>query len=235
MRAVLLTGIERKKDKLITTFSLECVKLYSYLFKKLHITKEKIYFFIPKELLRLKLKGILKNLKQITNQNPLEPLLIYFNGHGFYNEWCFYKKDGFCLKSFNLSHKKLINALKKQKGPLIIIADCCHAMSLSESLEKLKCEKLLIGLSPKNELGFDGLLDQILEKWKSGNVADPLYDNGHRKIRYIKRKTSYKSKYCLLYGNDKKFHRYYYDYVIRKIRIVLREGDNLDYIMYPKK
>ena len=235
MKFVLLSGIEEEKGNLITTFSLECVKLYKYLFDKLSIPKEKIYFFSPEEFMRLKIGGILRDLKIMIKQDPYEPLVIYFNGHGRINEWCFYTKDGCAYLPFVLCHKKLIRALRKQRGPLIIIADCCFSMSLMESLKNLKCEKLLIGLSPKNRVGFDSVLDQVLEKWNSGNIANPLYNNGKRKIRFIKRTDYRKSKYCRLFGGDKKFHRYYYNYFVKKTRIVLRNGNFLDHYMYPKK
>lgn len=235
MKFILLSGIEEEKGNLITTFSLECVKFFKYLSNKLSISKNKIYFFIPVKFLHLKIDGILDNLIKIIHENPLEPLLIYFNGHGQDGAWCFCTKDGRAFSPFVLPHRKLIRALREQRGPLIIIADCCYAMSLFESLNKLKCKKLLIGLSPKNMVGYDSVLDRVIEKWLSKKIADPLYDTGKRKARFIKIIDYRRSKYCRFYGGDGKFHKYYFDYFVKKIRIVLRAGDDLDFLLYPKK
>mgnify|MGYP001602943082 FL=1 len=242
MKAIIICSLERKskidKDELedsgiLDTFS-DSKCLLKYLKNKVGISKNKIFLFY-KNIKRFKAGGLLRRIEDIVSKSCWEPLLICFDGHGIKGEWALFNNDGVFPEPYTFYHKYLVKVLEEQRGPLIIIADCCHAMSLSEYLKKLKCKKLLIGLSPKNKLGFGSVLAQILEEWNSGNVADPLYDNGHREMRYFKIRDYRKSKYCRLYENNKKFRKYYYDYFVKKIRIVLREGDNLDYLMYPKK
>lgn len=238
MRAILISGIEKndKNPNDVQDFSKKCVELYGYLFHKLHILPKDILFFIPKFVLKLKEKGILKEINTFISEKSFEPLIIYFRGHGSRYSWSLYSKNLISSECFHLRFRRMKWVLKKQRGPLIVIADCCHAMSLFDYLKELKCQKLFIGLSPKNGLGWDTVIESIIQNWQNHKLASPLYNMPKgRSVRYVKIKDYRKSKYCLFNGNDGMFHRYYYDYFFKKIKIVLREGDNLDYLMYPKK
>ena len=83
--------------------------------------------------------------------------------------------------------------------------------------------------------GHKSVLIQIMKSWSKHMPADPKYYNGNKVIRYLKKKNNRGSGYCLYMGGDKKFRKFYLTRRIKKTRIILREGDDLDYLLYPKK
>ncbi|MBU4347919.1 hypothetical protein KJ671_00180 [Patescibacteria group bacterium] len=265
MKVILIAGVESflvKKLPIISDLGTGCLSFYSYLRKKVHLFEKKIFFYDGRDVLRLKTKRLLRKIEKIIAMNPSEPLVIYFDGHGLKGEWCLYVKNK--TGGFSLRYRKLIKVLKKQRGPLIIIADCCYAMDLEKQLEKLSCEWLLLGAAPKDRVGhYDvseqfttsyGVIIQIVKDWLKHSPANPKYNPekaGVAPIRYIKEKIYSKTEYVLLYDSKKNifkksylpcFHKTkkkvmgapYYVQSYDKIKIVLRAGDNIDHLLYPK-
>lgn len=250
MKAILISGIETVSEKgsnIVLDLGLNNLSFYLYLKYKVCLPEKDIFFYDGKDVLSLRAKGLLTEIEErVASKDPLEPLLIYYGGHGAIGKWPIFTKNKFGIKGFKLKHKNLRLVLEKQDGPLIIIADCCYAMSLKKQLKNLNCKWLLLGLAPKDRPGYlgdvrgsinshKGVIIQIMKSWLKHEPANPKYFNGNKAVRYFKKKKYRKSNYCLYMGNNKKLHRYYFEYSFRKIKVVLREGDNLDCLMYPKK
>lgn len=250
MKAILISGIETSSNKrinIVSDFGINNLSFYHYLKYKVCLPEENVFFYDGKDVLNLKTAGLLAKIEEIvSSKNPQEPLLIYYGGHGAVGEWSISTINRCGIKGFELKHKDLRLVLERQRGPLIIVADCCYAMSLRKELKKLKCEWLLLGLSPSDRFGYvssvngsvnghKSVLLQIMESWLKRKPANPKYFNGHRLIRYFKRKKHRNSKYCLYMGGDKKLHKLYLYCYTKKIKINLREGANLDYLLFPKK
>ncbi|MEK7478502.1 MAG: hypothetical protein AAB626_01080 [Patescibacteria group bacterium] len=250
MKAILISGIEtvsEKESNIVSDLGINNLSFYLYLKYEVRLSEEDIFFYDGKDVLNLRAKGLLTKIgKIIAFKDPLEPLLIYYGGHGFGGEWSIYTQNRHGIRGFELKHKNLRLVLEKQRGPLIVVADCCFAMSLKNKLRHLNCKWLLLGLAPEDRPGYLGdvrgsinghksVLIQIMKSWSKRMPADPSYFNGNKMVRYLKTKNNRGLNYCLYMGNDKKFRKFYFTHRITKTRIVLREGDNLDYLMYPKK
>jgi len=250
MKAILISGIEavsNKDSNIVSDLGINNLSFYLYLRCRAHLSKKDIFFYDGKDIISLKVRDLLGGIRKIvSSKDPLEPLLIYYGGHGAVDEWSIYTQNRRGIRGFELKHKYLRIALEKQRGPLIIVADCCFAMSLKNELKHLNCKWLLLGLSPEDRLGYIGdvrgsinghksVLIQIMKSWSKHMPADPKYYNGNKVIRYLKKKNNRGSGYCLYMGGDKKFRKFYLTRRIKKTRIILREGDDLDYLLYPKK
>jgi hypothetical protein len=246
MKAILIAGVESflaKELPIVSDLGTGCLSFYSYLRKKVRLFEKKIFYYSGRDILRFKSKRLLSKIEKIILMSPSEPLVIYYNGHGLGGEWSIFSENG--IGKLCLNHKRLLKVLKKQQGPLIMIADCCYAMSIKEQLKKLKCEWLLLGAAPKNRIGYDdvsekhtityGVISQIIRSWLKHKPANPKYFDGERKVRNVKKKIVDRSKYVLSYNSKKKeFKKFYYSYSFKKIKMVLRQGDDLDSLLYSK-
>jgi hypothetical protein len=95
---------------------------------------------------------------------------------------------------------------------------------------------MLIGLAPEGQYGESaGILGQVIKSWSGRCPADPKFDTGKRLVRYFKVKRYDQTRSCLLYGNDKRFHKFFPYYSFKRIKVVLRAGSDLDHLLYPKK
>jgi len=236
MKAILICGAESVSFKgmlKVSDLNYSCLNLYHYLRKNVRLPEENIFSYDGRGVLRLKANGIANEISRIIALDPYEPLVLYYGGHGLDGGWKLYKKSGKAADGYSLDHKKLANVLQKQQGPLIIIADCCYAMSLKKRLKKLSCKLLLLGLSPENLVGYGSVVNQLVRKWASRKIANPLYDNSYQKVRYVKVKRYLKPLgwICIV---GKKSRRYYPQGDSKKVKLVLRQGDDLDYLLYPK-
>ena len=239
MKVIIISGFEipkKGKDDLTGNFIRDCILFRRYFLTELGLLKKDILFFDPKRIKRIKLKGLIKGAREISSLYSAEPLIIYYSGHGEKSYWKLFsnQKKG-SPNSYFFYHRRLLSAIKNHAAPIIVIADCCYGMSLKRELRKLKCGWLLIGLAPKNRIGYSHLfLGQITRKWLKRRIANPVYKTETGRARYIRIKSFDKKNYGLRYYGGK-FHKYFYRYSFKKIKIVLREGDNLDYLCYPKK
>jgi len=250
MKAILISGIETSSNKelnVVSDLGLNNLSFYNYLKYRVCLSEEDVFFYDGKDVLNLRARGLLAKIQEVVSlKDPQEPLLIYYGGHGAVDEWSINTINREGIKGFELKHKDLRLVLEKQRGPLIVVADCCYAMSLRKELKKLKCEWLLLGLSPGDRFGYLGdvkgsinghksVLLQLMDSWLKHKPARPKYFNGQQVVRYLKTKKHRNPKYCLYMGNDKKLHKYYLYCYTKKTEIILREGSNLDYLLYPKK
>lgn len=234
MKAILIYGVESvpsyRDTYSVRDFSCCCLGFYHYLREKARLLEEKIFSYDGRNVLRLKAKGIANEISRIISLNPREPLVLYYGGHGFRDGWAL--KIGCSTEGYSLGHKKLADVLQKQLGPLIIIADCCYAMSLKKYLKKLSCKLLLLGATPENLTGYGGVIRQIIKSWVLGKVANPLYDNKFGKRRYVEVKKYLKPLGWICIPGKKS--RRYYPQDTKKVKVILRQGDNLDYLLYSK-
>lgn len=238
MKAILIAGLEEKTNKnlRILDFTKDCEKLRRYLIRKVGLKKKDISFFDPKCILNIKLKGLLNKMSKIVFRNSNEPFLVYYSGHGLSKMWSLYEINDGRVKSYSLRFTRLMKALKDHNAPLIVVADTCFAMSLKRYMEKLRCQWMLIGLAPEGQYGNEtGVLDQVIGSWLKRRPTDPKYNIGKRLVRSFKVKRYDQTKSCLLYGNDKRFHKFFPYYSFKRIEAVLRAGSSLDYLVYPKK
>ncbi|MDO8443275.1 MAG: caspase family protein [bacterium] len=236
MKAILISGLEKKTNKQVQYFAKDCKRLRRYLLKKVGLKQKDISFFSPKRILNIKLKGLLSKVGKIVSKNSSEPLLVYYSGHGLSKMWSLYEINDRRVKSYSLCFTRLMKVLKNHNAPLIVVADTCFAMSLKRHMEELRCQWMLIGLAPEGQYGDEaGVLGQVIESWLKRRPADPKYNTGKRLVRFFKVKKYNQTKYCLLYGSDKRFHKFFPIYSFKRIEAVLREGSSLDYFVYPKK
>ena len=236
MRVILISGTERKTNKPVQYFAKDCKRLSRYLINRVGLKKKDIYFFDPKCILKIKLRGLLNKIKEIVNKNSNEPLLIYYSGHGLSKMWSLYELNDRRMKSYSLHFDALIRAVKDHNSALIVVADTCFAMSLKHYLKKLRFPWQLIGLAPEGRYGeSDGILGQVLKSWSRHYPANPKFNTGKRLVRYFRIKKYDRTKYGFRYGEDGCLHKFFFCYSIKRIKVVLRAGIDFDHLLYPKK
>ncbi|MBU4347918.1 hypothetical protein KJ671_00175 [Patescibacteria group bacterium] len=150
-------------------------------------------------------ESLLHFIEKVAKKSKKEPLAIYYTGHGLFGSWSFSEEIEF-------SYEELAWIFSKRKKPLIIINDCCYSMSLVPYLKTLICKRLLISTTMKGLEAFSNskIIKEILKFWRARKPANPKYFNGIKFVRRLIKPS-------------------------RAIEVKLREGDDLDYLMYPKK
>ncbi len=176
---------------------LDSVRFFEYLINEVGMIKDDIVFYGRAE--HEAGTKFSKVLQGITSISRYEPLIIYYAGHGLPRGWDF-KKNAMILYSF------VFQILKKRNWPLIFINDCCFGMVVVHFLKKIKCQKMLLGLAPRDRNGYinkkgNTFLRKIFDRWQKRLPANPRVCIGKKKRK----------------------------------RVSLKWGDNLDYIMYSRK
>lgn len=235
MKAILIAGLEEKTNKPVQYFTKDCKRFRRYLLKKVGLEKKDVYFFNPKRILKIKLRGLLNKIGKIVSGNSGEPLVIYYNGHGLSKLWSLYEINDKRVKSYSLRFDALLNILKNQRAPLVVMADTCFSMSLRRYLERLPCPWMLIGLAPEGRYGEGSVLGQVLKSWSKKCTANPKFNTGKSLVRYFKVKRYNQTKYGFRYGDGKHFRKFFFSYSFKRIKVVLRAGSDLDYLMHSKK
>ncbi len=238
MKAIVISGLGKKKGKneaLTSEFMRDCKFFIRYLIQSVGLKTSDVYFFKPNTVKIMRLWGLFESIKETIRLYPDETLLIFYSGHGERGYWNLqpYTKEE---RSYYFKFKRLLRILKKRNAPLIVVADCCHGMFIRKELKKLNYPWLLIGLSPENKTGYGSVGQQAILYWSRGKNANPKYDNGSgRLIRFIKFKSYNKKFYGFKPDGKGGLRKFYFvsSYKIKKIN--LREGVDLDYLLFPKK
>lgn len=243
MKVILINGFEKAKkneDNLTNNFIRDCKRFSRYLLKKVGLERKDIFYFNFEK--GIKVNAFLRNLKNVVDLYPNESLIVYYSGHGEKDYWNL-RKDSWNShtnkyqgnKKYFLKFPRLLRIFQKRSLPLIIISDCCYGMSLGKKLKKLSYPWLLLGLAPETRVGYGSVQSQITKNWSKHCRANPKYDNGNKKVRYIKIKSYNKNLYGFRYGDGKHFRKFFFSFRYKRIRVVLRAGSDIDHLCYPKK
>jgi hypothetical protein len=206
MKALIVSGFDWKDKKFgyKRSFFNRSGKIFKdFLINDLGLRKEDVFVYGVDQK-RFSNIGLMRMIEMADRKSRKEPLVIYYTGHGFPSGWAF-------STNVDLSYRSLIEILNKRLAPLIVINDCCFAMSMALSLKKMKCRHLLIGITMKNRIGYDdeGVIKEVLRFWRAKKLANPRYYDGKKFRRYVKLKSG------------------------KTIRVHLRRGSSLDYLFYP--
>jgi hypothetical protein len=205
MKVIIISGFDFHDKESSNYFYDSGQFFYRFVRKELKIAKEDVFVYGLRQK-RQSSVSLLRFIEKVVGKSSQEPLVIYYTGHGLPDRWLFSEKISF-------SYKKLAWIFSKRKEPLLIINDCCYAMSLARHFKHLKCKHLLIGIVMKEieALSNKRIIKEILKFWRARKPANPKHFNGLWFVRHLMSKSG------------------------RAIEVKLREGDDIDYIMYPKK
>lgn len=88
-------------------------------------------------------------------------LLVWFSGHG--------NAAGWRLNDVNIAkYSQLALVLQEHSSPILVVNDCCHAMSLEPFLKQhnnLAGRTLLIGACTADKTAYQGLTRRVLASW----------------------------------------------------------------------
>lgn len=239
MKAILISGFEKKqknKDDQTPDFIDDCKRFARYLILKVGLKIDDVHVFKPIKINTISLWGLFESIRSIVDSSPNEPLVIYYSGHGEKTHWNLRanKKNG--ESSYYFKFKRLRRILQKRNGPLIVIANCCYGMALKKELKRLSCPWLLLGLAPETRVGYGSMQAQLELLWSNRETIFPLYENSSgRLVKSIKIKSYKKIFYGFKYGDGKHFRKFFFNHCYKKVKVILRAGSNLDYLMHPKK
>ena len=244
MKAIVISGFEYPKKKkkngmrpenLTPEFIEDTKRFVRYLILKARLKIDDVFVFKPSKIKTIRLWGLCECVRQISNLYATEPLVIYYSGHGEKKYWNLRHRGKKGDPSYFLKHRRLFNILRKRSAPLIVIADCCYGMAIGKYLKKLNYPWLLLGLAPENRVGFGSVERQIEMFWSHGFRAFPKYDIGEEIVETIKFKSFNKKLYGLKYLGRRRFRKFYFSYSYKTVKIILRAGHDLDYLLFPKK
>ncbi len=241
MKAILISGSEIVKfgeDSQAKDFVNDRTIFELFLRKRVGLEKRNVFRFDFEKIRKFKISGLIKRIKKVVGADPEEPLIIYYSGHGREKFWSLLEKNEKPVKKFAFYNRSLMHALKKQLGPLIVIADSCYAMSLKRHLEKIDRPWLLLGLAPENLQGMGGglLTNEVLKAWQNRKNVYPKFEKSSGKRVGSVIKKSYNKKFYGFKPDGKGGLRKFYFMRLRtKVKIVLRAGSDLDHLMFPKK
>lgn len=157
-QAILVVGDEKmflKSAKQFSQFLQTVVRI-----EKIHLIEADE--FTPKQLIE-ELEKIIKILP------PKEPLLLVYEGHGGKKGW-YYNKTTY------LPYAWLADTLCNCLSPIIFINACCYSMSVKKFLQgKIPEERIsLITIALENRVGYDGLLQVLMNIWGKSTYFEPL-------------------------------------------------------------
>jgi|GEM_PF-2128826 len=238
MKAILISGFERAekhKDNQTPDFIDDCKRFAKYLILKVGLKNKDISFFKPTKIKSINLWGLFESIRDVIDSYSNEPLVIYYSGHGEKSYWNLRATQKSGERNYFFKFKRLLGLLKKRNAPLIVVANCCYGMVLKKELKKLNYPWLLIGLAPESRVGYGSMQAQLELLWSHREKLVPLYENASGKlVKSLKVKSYRKKFYGFRYGDGKHFHKFYFLHSYKRVKISLREGYDLDYLMYPQ-
>lgn len=137
--------------------------LIRYLRKYLRFRKNQIQFLRTSRFSDA--KSVFKTIKQAVDDYKKEDFLFYLCGHGLTG-----KPTGMFLGERNqgrqyLFYRSLKKIFQNFQGRLILINDCCWALSIEPYLKSLTGRYLLFGASRKRRVSQFSILDSVLGYW----------------------------------------------------------------------